>query len=361
MAYAEPWPSAWFRSPRGSSARHSTKEEGVDDMAPESVSGPAEAVAFLPPGNVSAMPTAGVADLELEFEHAPEVPCQLPKEDDQDDFLPSRRRRKRRVIEDEDVEGGSDTKEAQVATLQTLPGEVPSISRKGESLQSVIMPTQGTPPKAVKRKQVRLEDMFFATKALPNEEATQAAAVAVAAQLRPLKRLRPGRFEEPEAELPQEELQQEEEEEEENCLEEEEAEDDVCEAALAHEADDDTYEADSQCSRESEDSVEDDEDLYRRRKGFLLRKCQEEQSRKRRLQWEFDDVEELRDASDIAAHLGTSTMSTEDRLLWKKRIIDGQRRRSGPGGLRWAPLAGSLGQVPPRDRVEWLETSPAGS
>ncbi|CAE8645657.1 unnamed protein product [Polarella glacialis] len=197
-----------------------------------------------------------------------------------------------------------------------------------------MMPTQGTPPKAVKRKQARLEDMFFATKALevPNEEATQAAVVAVAAQPWPLKRLRPGRFEEPEAELPQEELQQEEEEEEEDCLEEEEVEDDACEAAPAHEADDNTYEADSQCSRESEGLVEDDEDLYRRRGVFLLRKRQEEQSRKRRLQWELDDAEELRDASDTAAHLGTSAMSTEDRLLWKKRIIDGQQRRSGPPG-----------------------------
>ncbi|CAE8686778.1 unnamed protein product, partial [Polarella glacialis] len=322
-----------------------TIEEGVDDVAPESVSGPSEAVAFLPPGDVSAMPSAGVADLELEFEHAPEVLCQPPKEDDQDDFLPSRRRSKRRVVvEDEDVEEGSDAKEAQASTMQ-LPGEVSSIPTKGESFQNVMMPTQGTPPKAVKRKQARLEDVFFASKALevPNEEATQAAAAAVAAQPRPLKRLRPGRFEEPEAELPQEELQQEEEEEEEDCLEEEEAEEDVCEAAPAHEADDDTYEADSQCSRESEDSVEDDEDVYRRRKGFLLRKRQEEQSRKRRLQWELDDVEELRDASDIAAHLGTSTMTTEDRLLWKKRIIDGQRRRSGlaPGATGREPRAGA--------------------
>jgi len=98
-----------------------------------------------------------------------------------------------------------------------------------------------------------------------------------------------------------------------------------------------------EASFESDDSQSDMGGALRRRRAFLRRKRREVAKSKRRLEWEVEDAEDLRDPKELIAHLGTSTMTSQERERWKNGIVDkgsgfrsAEKAEAGSKTLMWA-------------------------
>eukprot|EP00930_Biecheleria_cincta_P028383 TRINITY_DN19811_c0_g1_i1.p1 TRINITY_DN19811_c0_g1~~TRINITY_DN19811_c0_g1_i1.p1 ORF type:complete len:997 (+),score=202.44 TRINITY_DN19811_c0_g1_i1:64-3054(+) len=306
-------------------------------------------------------------ELELEVDDAPSD-LQLDQDDvvdeDEDQPLERRRRRHRGLVVDEE---GDENAESAIPTHQQIESGVANLP--SESL------SHATPALAVpkQRKQVRLDEMFSAkrVKAQTEEARTDASVAGVTPQdklcktqteeaqmdssvadvapqdkhedtcpeadvavcPRPLKRLRPGNFTEIVSELsvdtdnritaPSEENVETEQtvgrmdKYLDSCLESNQ----LDEASGAeHSA---ASEEDGSDAEELElfDERTSDYDPQPRRRNLLHRKRLEVASAQRRLRWEVDDAADFQNRNDLITHLGTSTMSSSDRVRWEKEMM----------------------------------------
>jgi len=279
---------------------------------------------------------------EFELEIEEEKTEAAPQEEPEEVFKDSRRRRRLIVDDEEEKEEAAPCakqSEASVAEAETSPAK----------------PNPAPPGK---QKQVRLDEMFSKKSATQEQEATgedvqqkddQSAAAPVAEEMveelarrpRPLKRLRLSSL------MEQDSVQTE------DCLESEKQTEDAMdgeamdEESLEEEAADEDEPLDEasfeEASFESDDSQSDMGGALRRRRAFLRRKRREVAKSKRRLEWEVEDAEDLRDPKELIAHLGTSTMTSQERERWKNGIVDkgsgfrsAEKAEAGSKTLMWA-------------------------
>jgi len=289
------------------------------------------------------MPASGteLSKDEFELEIEEEKTEAAPQEETEEVFKDSRRRRRLIVDDEEEKEEAAPCAKQNEASVT-------------EAEPSLAKPNPAPPGK---QKQVRLDEMFSKKSAAQEQEAAgedvqqkddQSVAAPVAEMVeelarrpRPLKRLRLSSL------MEQDAVQTE------DCLESEKQTEDVMDAeameeeSLEEEAADEDEPLDEasfeEASFESEGSQSDMEDALRRRRAFLRRKRREAAKNQRRLEWEVEDAEDLRDPTELIAHLGTSTMTSQERERWKNGIVDkgsgfrsAEKAEAGSRKLMWA-------------------------
>jgi len=311
--------------------------------------------------SVSSLKAPSAEELELEIEdEAPVQTQQVPDEGTVTETVVERSRRKRRIAEDDEAVQSSSPAAAATDVASTAGPEpdtpVSSALETSKAESESPKQTSATEEKKQKltpQKQARLDEIFFGRQKRQLEEKVQEAEPAavtqevelqsmdqgcsaevkelhaeqVASRPRPLKRLRPANET---MECPEDE-----------------AEDGEADS-FADDADEQGEEyADDRLDEEWQEPEEADEalslgmpdleQLHRRRQSFLDRERLEAVRRKRQLDWEVDDADELQN-EDRVIHLGTSTMSSKDRERWQSGIIE--EKSSSVGAAAQAGTAG---------------------